>query len=140
MSKSNATENDVLAYIFNRTTMPDYGTSTGTILHVALHTADPGEAGTQATSEATYTGYLRVAVNRNSGGWTVTGSTVSNTGTIQFPQCTGGNNTISHVSIGVASGTTAGQILYSGALNANLSVSNLIQPQFGPGALVISED
>ena len=39
---------------------------------VALHTADPA-GGTQATSEATYTGYgNRIAVVRSAVGWTVT--------------------------------------------------------------------
>lgn len=142
MSKANTTENDVIALIFNKT-LPSYlGTLSGTgntDLYVAFHTADPGEAGNQSTSEATYTGYARVAVVRTAGGWTVSGNQASNTALIQFPQCTGGTNTLTHVSIGtLASG--AGQIIYSGALNSSLSVANLIQPQFGVGALVVQED
>lgn len=136
MSKSNTTENDVLLLLFNGTAL---SWTANTNLYVALHTADPGEAGDQTTSEATYTSYARVTVARTSGGWTVAGNTASNTAQISFPQCTGGTNTITYVSIGTAS-SGAGQILYSGALNSSLSVSNLIQPIFSASALTITED
>ena len=136
MSKGNTTENDFLAYVFNATAFSWNG---NTNLYVSLHTADPGEAGNQTTSEATYTSYARVTVARNSGGWTVSGNTAQNTALIQFPQCTGGSNTITHVAVGTAvSGT--GQILYSGALTSSLSVSSGIQPQFAAGALSLTED
>lgn len=136
MSKSNTTENDFMLYTFNGTAISWDG---NTNLYVALHTADPGEAGNQTTSEATYTSYARVTVARTSGGFTVSGNQASNTALIQFPQCTGGTNTITHVSVGTAV-SGAGQILYSGTLTASLSVSSGIQPQFSVGALVITED
>lgn len=69
-------------------------------MYIALHTADPGEAGNQSTSEATYTSYARVGVNRNSGGWTASANPCVNAAQITMPQCTGGSNTITHVSIG----------------------------------------
>lgn len=134
MSKSNATETDLLAKVFKATALPWDAASD---LEVHLHTADPGEAGTTATSEATYTSYAAVTVARSAVGWTVAGNTASNAALIQFPQCTGGTNTITHVSVSPASST---QILYSGALSSSLSVSNGIQPQFAIGALTISED
>lgn len=134
MSKSNATETDLLAKVFKATALPWDAASD---LEVHLHTADPGEAGTTATSEATYTSYAAVTVARSAVGWTVAGNTASNAALIQFPQCTGGSNTITHVSVSPASST---QILYSGALSSSLSVSNGIQPQFAIGALTISED
>ena len=134
MSKSNATESDMLALIFTDVT-PTWDAATDLEIH--LHTADPGEAGTSATSECNYTSYAPVTVARSTSGWTVTGSTCTNDALIQFPQCTGGSNTATHVSI-TASGST--QILYSGALNSSLSISNGIQPQFAAGALAISED
>ena len=62
MSKSNVTENDVLNYVFKKTAFP---WDAITNLYVSLHTADPGEAGDQTTSEATYTGYARIAVVRS---------------------------------------------------------------------------
>jgi hypothetical protein len=107
MSFGNTTETDVLGKIFNNTALPfDAITS----LYLSLHTADPGEGGDQTTSEATYTSYTRVAVSRSASGWTVSGATATNAALIQFPQCTGGSNTITHVAIGTASSST-GQIL-----------------------------
>jgi hypothetical protein len=134
MSKSNATETDVLALLFTATS-PSWAAATQLDIH--LHTADPGEAGNSTTSEATYTSYAAVTVNRSGADWTVSGNTVTNDNLIQFPQCTGGSNTITHVSI-TPQGST--QILYSGALNSSLAVSNGIQPQFAASALSITED
>jgi hypothetical protein len=136
MSKGNTTENDFMLYTFNATA---FSWNALTDLYLAFHTADPGEAGSQTTSEATYTSYARVAVARTSGGWTVSGNSVSNAALVQFPQCTGSTNTLTHLSVGtLASG--AGQILYSGALNSSLSVSSGIQPQFALGAITLTED
>jgi hypothetical protein len=137
MSKGNTTETDVLALLFNATALS--WNANGSV-YISLHTADPGEAGTQLTSEATYTSYARVAVLRTSGGWTVSGATASNAALIQFPQCTGGTNTITYVAIGTVTTGGAGQVIYSGLLNSSLAVSNLIQPQFAIGALTITED
>jgi len=103
-----------------------------------LHTADPGNAGTQSTSEATYTGYARVSVTAATGFSAGVAGSSANTALIQFPQCTGGTNVITHVTIGTAS-SGAGQIIYRGALNASLSVANLIQPQFSAAALTATE-
>lgn len=134
MTKSNATETDILAKIFTATALP---WDAETNLDIHLHTADPGEAGTSATSEATYGDYAVVTVARSTSGWTVAGNTCTNDNLIQFPQCASGSNTLTHVSI-TPEGDT--QILYSGALNSPLAVSTGIQPQFAAGALAIVED
>jgi len=146
MSKSNLFENDLLQLIFNNVDIADIGdaggiqnSATAGSLYLALHTADPGEAGTAATNECAYTSYARVAVARTVGGWTVSGNAASNTALAQFPECTGGSETITHVSITTASSGTS-KILYSGALTASRSVSSGIQPQFSAGALSITED
>jgi hypothetical protein len=89
MSKSNATENDIVSFIFNNVAMPTYGSN----LQVNLHIADPGEAGTATTSAPTYTGYVAVAVSRDGAGWTVAGNQASNTAEVTFPECTGGTYT-----------------------------------------------
>ncbi len=143
MSKSNAHENAYLLLLFNGTTFADIAendtTSPATNFYVSLHTADPGEAGSQTTSEATYTSYARVAVARTSGGWTVVGNAVSNTAAITFPSCTGGSNTITHFGVGTAS-SGAGVLLYKGALTASLAVSTGILPVFAVAELDITED
>ena len=133
MSKSNATETSLLEYIFTATN-PSWHSATQLDIH--LHTADPGEAGNSSTSEATYGGYALVTVSRAGSAWTVTGDTCTNDNLIQFPQCTSGSNTITHVSITPNASTT---ILYSGALSSSLSVSTGIQPQFAAGDLDITE-
>lgn len=143
MSKGNTFENDLLLLIFNGTAIGNIADNAAssplTNLQVSLHTADPGEAGTQTTNEAAYTSYARVAVARTSGGWTVTGNAVTNAALIQFPQCTGGSATVTHFAIGTAASGT-GKILYKGALSASLAVSSGIQPQFGAGDLDGTED
>jgi hypothetical protein len=136
MSKGNTTEADFIAYTFNATAI---SWNAAAIFYVALHTADPGEAGDQTTSEATYTSYARVAVTRNGAGWSVAGNTASNAAEITFPECTGGTNTITHVSVGLAASGPS-QVLYKGALTASLAVSNLITPRFPVGTLTVSED
>lgn len=142
MSKSNAYETDLLELIFNATAFVDLAendaTTPATNLYVSLHTADPGEAGTQATSEATYTSYARVAVIRTSGGWTVASGEVTNAAAVIFPECTGGTDTITYFAVGTGS-SGAGYLLYSGAVTASLAVSNGIEPQFAIGDIQISE-
>lgn len=143
MSKGNTFENDLMKLFFQGTAIANLAdnavTAPNTSLFVSLHTADPGEAGSQTTSEASYTGYARVAVARTSVGWTVTNNSVTNAAAITFPQCTGGSNTISHFAVGTAS-TGTGKILYKGALTASLAVSNLIIPEFAASTLTISEE
>lgn len=142
MPKSTSFCNAFLQLVFNAVGIADIADNdaTGplTNLYVALHTADPGIGGAQTTNEATYTSYARVAIARTVGGWTVTSNSVTNAALAQFPQCTGGTNAITHVSIGKAS-SGAGLVLYAGALNATLNVANLIQPQFAASALTVSE-
>ena len=135
MSKSNTTEHDVLA-AFLKGVSPAWMANPN--VYVALHTADPGEAGDQSTSEAAYTNYARQPLVRATA-WNDGGSTFTNANLVQFPQCGASGATITHVSVGeLASG--AGQIFYSGSLNSPLTVANLIQPQFAAGSLSISED
>jgi hypothetical protein len=135
MSFSNAAETAVLEYIFEGTNVSWDGNSD---LYLALHTADPGEAGTAVTSEAAYTSYARVAVTRATD-FTVSGATVENANLEQFPQCTGGSETITHASI-VTSASGAGTIIVRAALNSSIPVSTGIQPQFAAGGLVFTLD
>jgi hypothetical protein len=146
MSKGNTFENELLALIFNNTDIADIGdagglqnSATAGSLYVGLHTADPGEAGTATTSESAYGSYARVAVARSGAGWTVSTNTATNAAQIQFPECTSGSETITHVSITTAS-SGASKILYSGALTASRSVSSGITPLFAASGLTVTED
>jgi hypothetical protein len=149
MSASDAFESDVLKLFFNNTTIANIGDATGIVgstaagnLYVALHTADPTDAGTQATNEATYTGYARVAVARGSGTFSVTGTSptqVANVSTVTFPTCTAGTNTATHFSIGYqVSGAT--KIIVSGALGSPLAISLNIAPYFPASTLTTTCD
>lgn len=140
MSKSNAAETGLLALIFNQTTWTGVAaTAGGTAYYLALHTADPGEAGGQTTNEAAYTSYARVAINRDTGGFTVSGNTVQNAAEILFPTATGGSETLTHWSLGLASAGSS-TIIYKGALSSSLAVSTNVAPRFAAGQLTITED
>ena len=146
MSMSNASETALLNHLFNNADWANVGDAAGLqnsaaagSFYVALHTSDPGDAGNQSTSEASYTGYARVAVARSAGGWTVSGNQVSNTATVQFGECTAGSAVVTHFSVGLLS-SGAGDILYSGALDATRSVSAGITPLFNPATLTGTVD
>jgi len=149
MSLSDTAESNLLKLIFNNTTWAGVGDATGLVgstavgsLYISLHTADPGETGNQSTSEATYTGYARVAVARSTAGWTVSGTAptqAANAAAINFAACTAGSNTLTYFAIGKSSSGT-GEILVSGALTASLAVSNGITPSFAIGSLLATAD
>jgi hypothetical protein len=132
MSFSNATETAILALIFNATAWANYAdnavSSPQTATAMALHTADPGESGTMATSEAAYTSYARGSVNRNSGGWTVSGATAVLAANLDFAAATGGSETETHFSTGKTGGGSAA-ILLSGTVTPNIAVSNGVTPR-----------
>lgn len=141
--KGDTFENDLLKLIFQAIAIANIADNAATApltnLFISLHTASPGEAGNQQTSEATYTSYARVAVLRTSGGWTVATNSATNAAAINFPACTGGSNTITDFAVGTLTSGT-GKILYFGTLTASLSVSNGITPSFAIGALTVTED
>ncbi len=147
MSKSDFLENSLLKLIFNATAIANIADNAAasplTNLYWALHTADPGDAGTQATSETTYGSYARQAVARTTGGMTAsTAGSTSPVANVVFPQATTPAlptvSSITHFSIGIAaSGATT--ILYSGTVTPNINVSAGVQPSLTT-ASTITED
>lgn len=143
MSATNAFETAVLQLYFNAVTHLNLAenkvTSPATNLYVSLHTADPGEAGTQVTSETAYTNYARVAVIRTSAGWTVSGNAVSNAALVSFPTGGATGATVTHFGIGeTASG--AGALHFKGALTSPLVVGSGVTPEFAIGQLSVTAD
>jgi hypothetical protein len=144
MSRSDSAENNYLLLMFNNDTWAEIGNATGLVgsgvdgsLYVSLHTADPGEAGTQATNEATFGQYARQAVARTTGGWTVTTDTVVNAANITWTECDSGSETITHVGIGSeVSGAT--ELIWSGAVDTNRAVSTGVTLQFDAGSLEVT--
>lgn len=121
-SFTNGTESALAALIFNATNWTSIADNTATApatnLYVSLHNADPGEGGSQTTSETAYTSYARVAVARTSGGWTVSGTDptqVVNAAIINFPQCGVTGDTLTHWGLGLSS-SGAGTLLASGPI------------------------
>jgi hypothetical protein len=142
MSKGNTFENDLCKLIFNATAIANIADNASasplTNLFVSLHTADPGEAGTQTTSECAYTSYARVTIARTSGGWTVTNNSVSPVANIDFPAATGGSETATYAAVGVAV-SGASKILYSGTVTPNIVISSGVTPRLTT-ASAITED
>jgi hypothetical protein len=136
MSKGNTFENDMLLLVFNNTDIALIGDAAGLqnsaaagSLYVSLHTADPGEAGAQNTSETAYTGYARVAVARSAGGWTVAANSVSPTANVDFGECTASPGAaITHFAVGTDS-TGAGKLLYSGTMTPNITMAAGVIPR-----------
>lgn len=144
MSATNAMENGVLLLFFNNTDFANVGDAAGLqnsaaagSLYVSLHTADPGEGGSQTTSESAYTNYARVAVARSGAGWTVAASNVSNAALVSFPACGVTGSTITNFGIGTDS-SGAGTLLFKGT--CSLVVSAGVTPQFAIGVLDVDCD
>jgi hypothetical protein len=145
MSKSNATENDFIKFVFQATAMPSYGAS----LQLNFHTADPGESGTATTAEPTPTNYAPKTVTRDNTGWTLcdadgtpnaSGSAAKTAVDVLFDEIESGfvgTETWTHGSVSVVA---TGQILYSGALTQAIVVSALSTPIFPAGTVLFKED
>ena len=139
--KSNTLENSLLLYIYNAVSINSSfnALDTATQLYVSLHNADPTAGGNQSSNETAYTNYTRIAVARTSGGWTVSGGSVSNAAAITFPACGVTGDTITHAAIGTAS-SGAGNLVYAGPLTGgSLIVLTDTVPQFSAAAMQISE-
>jgi len=147
MSKSDTWENDLLKLVFNNVGASLIGDATGLLpagttgnLYLSLHTADPGDAGTQATSETAYTGYARLGVARSSAGFTVSANAVNLTANADFGQCTAApGGTLTHFGIGT-SASGAGKLLYSGTLSPNIVMNVGVQPRITTAPNLVTED
>lgn len=142
MSKTDVWEAGLLALVFHNTPFTLLGDAAGLLgsaaagsLYVSLHTADPGEAGNQTTSEVAYGSYARVAVARSAGGWTVSGSSptkVIPNAAITFPAGSSGAAVATHVGIGT-SAAGAGKLLYKGVLDNPITCGVAVTPIINTG-------
>jgi len=145
MSKSDAMENGQLELFFKNTAFANVGDAGGLpqsvapgSLHFSLHTADPGEAGTQLTNEIAYTSYARVAVARSGAGFTVTANQVFPAAVVTFPAGTGGSGTATHFGVGTAA-SGAGILLYSGTLSPTIVCGSGVTPQLSTATSITEE-
>lgn len=147
MSLGSQSEFDLLSLLFLNTAWVNIGNAGGLLgstvagsFFIALHTANPGQAGNQSTSEAAYSGYARVAVARSGSGWMLSGSdptTSANVSATTYPTSASGPETESYFSIGTLS-TGAGEYLWFGPLVTPLVVNIGITPSFASGQLTAS--
>lgn len=143
MSKGNTFENDLLNLIFQGTDialLADNATTAPlTNLFVSLHTADPGEAGDQGTSESAYTAYARQSVARTNTGWAVAAAVASPVANIDFAEATNTGPNITHFAIGDLTAATSGKLMYSGTVTPNINIQLGVTPRLTT-ASTITED
>jgi hypothetical protein len=135
MSLSNTAETAVLNQIFVGTAL---GWDSNTDLWIALYESNPDEAGSAVTGETTYGSYARVAVDRATG-WTVSGNSVSNAGTVTFITSTGATANLTYAAI-VTTSSGAGTIIVRALLSNAIPTTIGVQPQFAAGALSFTID
>jgi len=132
MTVSNTTETAVLKLIYQAIAWANYADNAAatpqTLVDNALHVADPADAGTQSTSETTYTSYTRVGVSRNTGGWTESSGTITPAANIDSAAGTGGSGSITHWSTGKTGGG-ASAILWSGTVSPSIASGSGVTPR-----------
>lgn len=144
MSIANVTEDAILNLIYRATAWANYADNAAgtpqTNIGLSLHTADPGDAGTASTSEATYTSYTRVNVARSAAGWSASsGGSVSPAANIDFPNGTGGSGTVTHFATAKSNATPptgAQDILWSGTVTPNIVTGNGVTPRLTTGTTI----
>ena len=108
-------------------------TSPGTAIYIALHTADPSDAGTG--TEVTGTSYARVQVTA----WDAPASrATANTNAITWSAAGSNWGTVTH--IGIWDASTTGNLLFYGALTASKSVASGTTFSISAGELDITLD
>ena len=123
-------------YLENKDIDHNLGTAAYTspsAVYVALFTADPTDTG-DTTNEISGGGYARTQVTFAA----ASGGSASNSADVTFPQATADWGTITH--FGLFDASTAGNMLYSGALTASKTVSNGDTFKFATGDLTVTED
>ena len=117
MAKSNASASDYNKLIYNATAIANIADNAAASplasIFISAHTADPGAAGTQATSEAAYTGYTRATVARTTGGFTDSNGTLTLVADAAFGTPTASGTALTHWSTGVAV-SGASKVLHRG--------------------------
>lgn len=105
-----------------------------TSVYVSLHTADPTDVGNGSEVTTTGTAYARQTVTFG----TVANGSVTNSADVLFPVATANYGTVTHLALWDAS--SAGNMLFSGALGASKTINNGDQFKIASGNLTITLD
>lgn len=135
-----AMKNALVKLLFNGVAIPNIADNAAAAaagsFYLSLFTADPGDAGTQATNEVAYPGYARPAVARTAAGFTINGGVASLTSPVDFPEGTGdGNGNATFWGIGLAA-NGAGTLLAKGPTSKALPTGDGITPRLKAGSYV----
>lgn len=143
MSKTDLFETRFLQHVFQNANIANIGDAAGLRgsvaagqLFIALFTSPTGE--TAGGTEATFTGYARLAVARTSGEWNVTDNVASNINELAYAEATAGNETVTH--IGVMTAATGGDMLFHAPLVTPRLVNAGTTLRFPATSLVFNED
>lgn len=145
MTISDVSETAILKLIFQAVAWANYAdnaaTSPQTNIGLALHTADPTDAGTAASNEVGYTSYTRVNVARTTGAWSVTGTATncSPIAAINFPAGTGGSGTVTYFSTSFSNAsppTGTQSILWSGTVTPNIVTGSGVTPSLSTASTI----
>lgn len=137
---TNTFANDLLKLMFHGLPITNIASnaalSPATQYWLSLHVSDPGANGTQETSEVNYTGYSRVYLQRDDDDWVISANKVSPVGRVEFPEMTGGIESLAmYVGIGLA-GTGAGKLLMRGKLDPTIQCRLGVVPAIKQGASI----
>jgi hypothetical protein len=138
---------DILKLVFEGVAIANIADNTATTpstaIWLALHTAQPS-SDAQTGSEAAYTGYTRISVDRSTAGTAFTYVAASSAGaganlypaaTITFPIASGSSEVETHFSAGLSS-AGVGKIEWSGTLSPTISVLNGVTPRLTTGTAI----
>lgn len=108
----------------------------GTTHYLALHTADPGNAGSMA-NECSLGGYARQAITFGAAAIVADKAQTSNTNLIQFPVVTSGSETITHWTLMTAA--SGGTPRYKGSFAVSKAYTVDDRPEVPIGDVVVKE-
>ena len=139
--KSQPFANQYLQVFFNSTASSSvgiFGSATAALTQywISLHTGAPGTASArQDLNETTYTGYARVAVTRQTGGFTVSTNSVTLAANVTFATCSSSGQTINWFGVGSTS-TTTGYLYYAGTCTPTVTTDLGVIPTLTTGTTI----
>ena len=144
MGATNSFKSEVLRHILFNEAIPDIGDAGGLLpsvadgnIYICLLSADPTDTG-DITNEATYGGYARVAVPRGGAGWSEADGIARNVANIDFPECTGGTEDLTH--FGFCKSLAGDDMFLHGSLPAVAMVAIETELRFEPNYLSVNLD